>query len=62
MKFRPVFHKGLYTSRKVRKDELWERDMILAMRPQGKALPAYKYSKVLGTYNKKTIEIHAAIA
>lgn len=48
--FRPVFRKGLYASRPIRKGEIIETDAICALRPKlPGARPSEEYPLVLGT-------------
>lgn len=43
MKFRKVFHKGLYANRDVKKGELISREDIIALRPRGDAPSSQDY-------------------
>jgi len=61
MAFRPIFRKGLFASRHIKKDETFERDMIFAMRPRGDARPSEEYEEVLGTFNSKPLEQYETI-
>jgi len=60
--FRPIFQKGLFASRDIKKGEIFEPDMILAMRPkQGGARRAVAYVDVLGATTNVPIKKHEII-
>lgn len=52
MKFRKIFHKGLYVGRDIKKGELIAREDIIALRPQGDAPPSQDFM----LYMDKTAE------
>lgn len=52
--FRPSFRKGLYASRDLRKDEMFEPDMIISMRPKSEwAESSENYPQLLGSWVKE---------
>ena len=49
MGFRPVFRKGLYAARSIRRGELFEPDSFYAMRPKlPEAMPSEQYPEIVG--------------
>lgn len=54
MKFRPIFRKGLYAAREVKEGEMFEPEMIYAMRPKLEgALSSEEYPSLLYAIAKK---------
>lgn len=57
MKFRPVFRKGLYAFRAIQEGEIFEPDIICALRPKlPNAKPSEEYPALLGTTTQKSYE------
>ena len=62
MKFRPVFRKGLYASRDLKKGEMYEPDMIYAMRPKmERAESSENYPQFLGKFVSRDIPKYSAL-
>lgn len=59
--FRSVFRKGLYASRDIREGEVFEPDMLVALRPCMNTTPSESYPEVLGTLATKSIKKYEAI-
>ena len=57
IKFRPAFHKGLYAARDIKAGEMFEPDMIYAMRPKlPDARPSYEYPNIVGKVASQDIK------
>lgn len=52
--YRPIFRKGLFAGRNISKDEMFEPDMIYALRPKGDALPSEKYPELLDKFAERS--------
>lgn len=62
-KFRPVFRKGLYASREIRKGEILESDSFYALRPKmDGALSSEEYPGLLGKVAVKDFKKYEAIS
>jgi len=60
--FRPIFRKGLYAAYDIKKNQMFESEMLMSLRPQDvNAEPSWKYPEFLGTFADRDFKKYEAI-